>query len=67
MRWSGVAPAFAVSSATARRRRRSPARGCELFEGDVTDAASIAGAGDGIDVAYYLVHAMAGGADFERA
>jgi uncharacterized protein YbjT (DUF2867 family) len=41
-------------------------RGCELFEGDVIDAESIAGAGDGIDVAYYLVHAMAGGGDFEE-
>jgi uncharacterized protein YbjT (DUF2867 family) len=32
--------------------------------GDVTDEASIAGAGEGVDVAYYLVHAMAGGAGF---
>lgn len=50
------------------RERAAPlaARGCELFEGDVMDAESIAGAGEGIDVAYYLVHAMAGGADFEQ-
>ena len=42
------------------------ARGCGLVEGDVTDAASIRGAGEGIDVAYYLVHAMAGGSGFEQ-
>jgi uncharacterized protein YbjT (DUF2867 family) len=30
----------------------------------VTDAAGLEGAGRGIDVAYYLVHSMAGGADF---
>jgi uncharacterized protein YbjT (DUF2867 family) len=36
--------------------------GHELHEGDVTDAASLRGAGEGIDVAYYLVHSMAGGA-----
>lgn len=37
-----------------------------MWVGDVTDAGSLAGAGEGIDVAYFLVHAMAGGADFER-
>jgi uncharacterized protein YbjT (DUF2867 family) len=40
------------------------AEGCELHVGDVTDAASLEGAGRGIDVAYYLVHSMAGGGDF---
>lgn len=40
------------------------AEGCELHPGDVTDPASLEGAGRGIDVAYYLVHAMAGGGDF---
>jgi uncharacterized protein YbjT (DUF2867 family) len=34
--------------------------------GDVTDAASLQGAGDGIDVAYFLVHAMAGGPGYEE-
>jgi uncharacterized protein YbjT (DUF2867 family) len=40
----------------------------ELHEGDVLDAASLRGAGDGIDVAYYLVHAMGRGegGDFEE-
>ena len=40
------------------------AAGCELRVGDVTDAASLAGAGRGVGVAYYLVHAMGGGAGF---
>lgn len=43
--------------------------GAELFQGDVLDAESLAGAGEGIDVAYYLVHAMGRGGrgDFEDA
>jgi uncharacterized protein YbjT (DUF2867 family) len=32
--------------------------------GDVTDAETLAGAGRDVDVAYYLVHAMAGGGGF---
>ncbi len=43
---------------------RLEARGLDVQLGDVTDAASLKGAGEGIDVAYYLVHAMAGGGDF---
>lgn len=37
----------------------------EVVGGDVTDAASVARALDGVDVAYYLVHAMSSGRDFE--
>jgi uncharacterized protein YbjT (DUF2867 family) len=40
--------------------------GLELRVGDVTDAPSLVGVGEGVDVAYYLVHAMAGGAGFEE-
>jgi uncharacterized protein YbjT (DUF2867 family) len=40
--------------------------GCELHRGDVTDAASLEGAGSEIDVAYFLIHAMAGGQGFEQ-
>ncbi len=40
------------------------AAGFDLHVGDITDAASLEGAGQGIEVAYYLVHAMAGGAGF---
>lgn len=35
----------------------------ELHEGDVLEPASLQGAGDGIDVAYYLVHSMGRGSD----
>src|SRR3954468_6481543 len=40
--------------------------GFDLHVGDVFDARTLRGAGDGVDVAYYLVHAMAGGGDFEE-
>jgi uncharacterized protein YbjT (DUF2867 family) len=52
-------------------RDRSRARGledggCELHEGDVARPETIVGAGAGIDVAYYLIHAMASGSGFEQ-
>ncbi|MFJ2211804.1 SDR family oxidoreductase [Streptomyces sp. NPDC101062] len=37
----------------------------EIVQGDVTDAASVGAAMRGIDVAYYLVHALAAGPGFE--
>jgi uncharacterized protein YbjT (DUF2867 family) len=37
----------------------------EVVRGDVTDAASMDVALSGIDIAYYLVHSMAGSRDFE--
>ena len=42
--------------------------GLELHEGDVTDAESLRGAGDGVDIAYYLVHSMGRGSngDFRK-
>jgi uncharacterized protein YbjT (DUF2867 family) len=40
------------------------AAGLELHVGDINDAASLDGAGREVEVAYYLVHAMAGGAGF---
>jgi uncharacterized protein YbjT (DUF2867 family) len=40
------------------------AAGLDLHIGDITDAESLAGAGRDVEVAYYLVHAMAGGAGF---
>jgi uncharacterized protein YbjT (DUF2867 family) len=40
------------------------AEGFEVHVGDVTDAASLEGAGGHMEIAYYLVHAMAGGGDF---
>jgi uncharacterized protein YbjT (DUF2867 family) len=44
------------------RARRLAADGHDLHEGDVLDADSLRGAGDGVDVAYYLVHSMGRGA-----
>ncbi|MFD5750406.1 SDR family oxidoreductase [Streptomyces sp. NPDC127033] len=38
----------------------------ETVRGDVTDADSVGAAMEGIDVAYYLVHGLAGGPDFEE-
>ncbi|MDI3408943.1 SDR family oxidoreductase [Streptomyces cavernicola] len=38
----------------------------EAVRGDVTDAESVAAALQGIDVAYYLVHALGTGPDFEE-
>ncbi len=48
------------------RAAKLEALGLELQVSDVTDAPSIAGAGEGVDIAYYLVHAMAGGSGFEE-
>lgn len=52
---------------------RDPARaehlrrlGCEIRVGDVNDAASLDGAGERIDIAYFLIHAMAGGAGYQQ-
>lgn len=38
----------------------------EVRGGDLSDPASLAGLGEGIDVAYYLVHSMVSGGDFAR-
>ncbi|MEU1342489.1 SDR family oxidoreductase [Streptomyces sp. NPDC005827] len=38
----------------------------EVVQGDVTDAGSVAAAMAGVDVAYYLVHALGAGRGFER-
>ena len=58
----------AAWSETARGQSALAERGFELFGGDVLDARSLRGAGEGIEVAYYLVHAMGRGGegDFEE-
>ncbi len=38
----------------------------DVAQGDVLDAAAVRRALDGVDVAYYLVHALTTGTDFER-
>jgi uncharacterized protein YbjT (DUF2867 family) len=43
------------------RATRLESLGLEIREGDVTDAASLEGLGEGVDVAYFLVHSMGGG------
>jgi len=40
--------------------------GAELVEADALDPATLRGALEGVDVAYYLVHSMAAGSDFAR-
>jgi len=49
------------------RASRLEDRGLELHEGDVLEAESLRGAGEDVEVAYYLVHAMGRGGegDFE--
>jgi uncharacterized protein YbjT (DUF2867 family) len=44
--------------------RQLEASGAELHVGDVTNAGSLEGVGEGVDVAYFLVHSMAGGEGF---
>jgi len=41
--------------------------GCELHEGDVLNRDSLHGAGEGMEVAYYLVHSMGRGGDSDFA
>jgi uncharacterized protein YbjT (DUF2867 family) len=48
------------------RARHLEREGYELREADVTDSRSLEGVGDEIEVAYYLIHAMAGGPGFDE-
>ncbi|HEY1451532.1 MAG TPA: NAD(P)H-binding protein [Solirubrobacteraceae bacterium] len=68
-----LAESLAHSGASVRCLVRDPARagrleqlGCEIRRGDVSDADSLKGAGADIDVAYFLIHAMAGGAGYQQ-
>ena len=63
-----LARALRESDSEVRALVRDPAKagdleaaGCELHKGDVLDARSLRGAGQGADVAYYLVHGMGRG------
>lgn len=49
-----------------RAARFAAREGCEVVEGDVTDESSLQGMGRDVDVAYFLVHAMAGGSGYEQ-
>ena len=67
-----LVPELLAAGHTVRCLARNPAKigdeewadRVEVVRGDVTDAASLAGAMDGVDAAYYLVHSMGGGTDF---
>lgn len=68
-----MALALVESGTDVRCLVRNPARaedlriaGCELVEGDVADATGLAGVGQDVEVAYYLIHAMAGGTGFQE-
>jgi len=41
------------------------AEGVEVVQGDASDAASMARAMEGVDIAYYLIHSLGSGRDFE--
>ncbi len=57
----GVAVRALVRSA--QRTRGLPVDELELHEGDVLEPDTLTGAGEGIDIAYYLVHSMGRGSD----
>jgi uncharacterized protein YbjT (DUF2867 family) len=69
-----LARALAERGGQVRCLVRDPTRGeqlddrLEVVEGDVLDRSSLRGAGEGIEVAYYLVHSMGrgGSGDFEE-
>jgi uncharacterized protein YbjT (DUF2867 family) len=68
-----LASALAKSGVHVRCLVRNAARadglrssGCEVVEGDVVQARSLEGVGRGVEVAYYLIHAMAGGQGFQQ-
>src|SRR3954466_4670189 len=52
-----------VRDATSDRARALAEAGRELHEGDVLDPGSLRGAGQDVDIAYYLVHSMGRGGD----
>jgi uncharacterized protein YbjT (DUF2867 family) len=66
-----LADALAADGSEVRALVRSRARagdvGHEQHEGDALDADSLHGAGTGVDVAYYLIHAMGRGANGDFA
>lgn len=55
-----------LARAPAKLRDRPWRDRVDVVEGDVTDTASLVGALDGIDLAYYLVHSMDGSGGFEE-
>jgi uncharacterized protein YbjT (DUF2867 family) len=57
-----------VMTRSSRRLRDHPwVDRVEVVEADATDAGQVAAACAGVDVVYYLIHALAGGSGFEQA
>ena len=46
--------------------QREVGEGTHVIQGDVLDPESLPAAMDGVDTAYYMVHSMAGGGEFEQ-
>lgn len=69
-----LVPELLAAGHTVRCLARTPAKlrdhpwadQVEIVAGDVTEPASVQAALEGVDVAYYLVHALGGGKNFER-
>lgn len=61
-----VAAGHDVRALVRDRERYDPPAGVEVVEGDLLDPASLDGAFEGIEAAYYLVHSMRAGTDFEE-
>jgi uncharacterized protein YbjT (DUF2867 family) len=59
----GVDVRCMVRDASSDRARELADAGHDLHEGNVLDPESLRGAGEGVDVAYYLVHSMGRGGD----
>lgn len=70
-----LVPELLAAGHTVRCMARTPAKlrdhpwadQVEIVRGDVTEPTSVRTALEGVDVAYYLVHALGSGQDFERA
>ncbi|MDB1089847.1 SDR family oxidoreductase [Streptomyces sp. ACA25] len=59
-------PVRCLARTPAKLRDHPWASQVEIAAGDVTDAESVRAAMDGVDIAYYLVHALGTGPDFEE-
>ncbi|GAB7093921.1 NAD(P)H-binding protein [Halolamina litorea] len=55
-----------VSALVRDRTKYDPPEGVTVFEGDVLEPTGLDAALDGVDAAYYLIHAMGGGRGFEE-
>ncbi|MFB6150785.1 MAG: NAD(P)H-binding protein [Haloarculaceae archaeon] len=61
-----VAAGHEVRALVRDAQQYDPPAGVDVVEGDLLDPESLAGAFDGVTAAYYLVHSMRAGEDFEE-